>query len=1074
MQLVVAAAGSYIGSTMITGTVLGMTGAQLGFMAGSMLANVLFPPKMPDGPRMNDLTVQISSYGAAIPRVWGAARIAGNVIWTTDLVEHAHEEGGKGGPSYTTYTYTVSFAVSLCEGPIAGVRRIWADGKLIYDKRAANLGESEGFTASGYVLYLGTEDQDVDPTIQAYMTNTPAYRGQAYCVFTDLELTRYGNRIPNLSFEVVTVGDATIPPARAIGSGDWVGAFDPVTGHLWTVHRITNVGADVYVTDVVTETTLATIAVRGEPYLNGHDMTYNPTTGEFWLAKDAPGLLGADAAVLNAAAMSFTRFAEFTSGAFPWTGAILYNSVTDKLWVGTTNGAASGIFILSNTGVYENLIDLNGWIVKMYELSGTGLIAVQKYGSSIYLINASTSTIESTFTTDFGSSSGSYLAYDPVRRQIYAGDYSPWDHCFIIDLDARTMTSVPFGAALELDMVIYHSGRGQFIGVDNQMAFSPKFTFFNPVDFRYTQFQTVGADNTRVDFFFEVTGHNNYVVGTCADNILRKFFFDGGIEPEGIPLSQIVTDLSLSCGLTVNDIDVTELTDLVWGFPIARQGAGRSAIEYLMMAFLFDAVESEGKVKFVKRGAAPVLTIAADDLAVHEQGQDVPASLELTRADEIELPCNVNLKYINFEADYQTSAQNATRQCGRALGELTMDMPVVMMDTQAKAVADYALFSAWAARTTAKWATSLKFAKAEPTDVVRVADNLLRITKRSLQGNILSFEGAMESGIVVASAALAGEAYSVAQTIVVYGPTALMLLDVPMLRDEDDDAGFYMAASGYADGWPGCVLLKSVDNGASYAQMQSLVTPTVIGTSSGVLGDFGGNVFDEINTVNVILYSGELASSTELAVLNGGNAAVLGNEIIQFKNANLVSGTTYTLSGLLRGRKGSPTGGHVSGERFVLLNPATLRRTASHAAEIGLARIYRSITIGATFSSGTDIAFTNTAQSLECLSPVQLGGGRDASGNLTLTWVRRTRVGGEWRDLVDASLGEVSENYGIDICSDGTFASVVRTLTSTTPTVNYSAFDQVTDFGSAQAVVYAVVYQISASMSRGAPLQGVI
>ena len=39
------------------------------------------------GPRLGDLAVQTSSYGSAIPRIYGRMRVAGTVIWATDLKE---------------------------------------------------------------------------------------------------------------------------------------------------------------------------------------------------------------------------------------------------------------------------------------------------------------------------------------------------------------------------------------------------------------------------------------------------------------------------------------------------------------------------------------------------------------------------------------------------------------------------------------------------------------------------------------------------------------------------------------------------------------------------------------------------------------------------------------------------------------------------------------------------------------------------------------------------------------------------------------------------------------------------
>ena len=70
---------------------------------------------------------------------------------------------------------------------------------------------------------------------------------------------------------------------------------------------------------------------------------------------------------------------------------------------------------------------------------------------------------------------------------------------------------------------------------------------------------------------------------------------------------------------------------------------------------------------------------------------------------------------------------------------------------------------------------------------------------------------------------------------------------------------------------------------------------------------------------------------------------------------------------------------------------------------------------------------------LKPLSPIALTGNRDASNDWALSWIRRTRTGGEWRDYVDAMLGETSEAYQVDIFSDGTYTTVKRTLSVTSP-----------------------------------------
>jgi hypothetical protein len=94
-----------------------------------------------------------------------------------------------------------------------------------------------------------------------------------------------------------------------------------------------------------------------------------------------------------------------------------------------------------------------------------------------------------------------------------------------------------------------------------------------------------------------------------------------------------------------------------------------------------------------------------------------------------------------------------------------------------------------------------------------------------------------------------------------------------------------------------------------------------------------------------------------------------------------------------------------------------------------------------------------------------MAGVRDGSGNVTITWIRRTRLGGAWRDFVDVSLGESSENYEVDILNGST---VVRTLSGlSNPTASYSAAQQVTDFGATQTSVSIKIYQLSSVVGRG-------
>ncbi len=216
----------------VGGALGGPVGSMIGALAGQVIdRELLFKPKGREGPRLTELALQTSSYGTPIPQLFGTLRVAGTVIWATDLVEHRHREGGKGRPTVTSYSYTASFAVALSARPILSVGRIWADGKLL--RGAAG----DWKTSTGFRLHHGGEDQAVDPLIASAEGAglAPAHRGIAYAVFENLELEEFGNRIPSLSFEVVADPDAVaagaIVEALAGGAIAAGGAALPIAGY---------------------------------------------------------------------------------------------------------------------------------------------------------------------------------------------------------------------------------------------------------------------------------------------------------------------------------------------------------------------------------------------------------------------------------------------------------------------------------------------------------------------------------------------------------------------------------------------------------------------------------------------------------------------------------------------------------------------------------------------------------------------------------------------------------------------------------------------------------------------------
>lgn len=191
-------------ATLVLTTVGGLLGGPIGAALGGVLGQtvdrgLLFRPRGRQGPRLTELAVQTSSYGTQVPRLFGTTRVAGSVIWATDLIEtRSTEGGGKGTPSMTSYSYSANFAVLLSGRRIRSVRRIWAEGKLL--RGAAG----DWKVRTSFRLHLGDETQAPDPLIAAAegAASTPAHRGCAYAVFEGLPLAEFGNRIPSLTFEV--------------------------------------------------------------------------------------------------------------------------------------------------------------------------------------------------------------------------------------------------------------------------------------------------------------------------------------------------------------------------------------------------------------------------------------------------------------------------------------------------------------------------------------------------------------------------------------------------------------------------------------------------------------------------------------------------------------------------------------------------------------------------------------------------------------------------------------------------------------------------------------------------------
>lgn len=231
----------------------GAVGAQIGFALGSAVGGYVDPVKV-KGPRLTDATAQTSTVGGVIPFGYGTFVTAGNVIWRGDLKEHkkTQRQGKGGGAKTTTYTYTRSYAVGVCQGAIYGFRWIKRNGKKVYTTDPNATAEERAYSAKWLqkcTLYIGTETQMPDSTIVARegVGNVSAFRGLAYIVVEDDDLTDLSGAIQQYEFCI----NATPPEAYLTShpypqylSDGATAVLAPTGGSLKAVLKLSTLASD--------------------------------------------------------------------------------------------------------------------------------------------------------------------------------------------------------------------------------------------------------------------------------------------------------------------------------------------------------------------------------------------------------------------------------------------------------------------------------------------------------------------------------------------------------------------------------------------------------------------------------------------------------------------------------------------------------------------------------------------------------------------------------------------------------------------------------------------------------------
>jgi hypothetical protein len=1004
--------------------VLGVAGAvvgayfgnpALGFAIGSAIGGAVDPATTKaQGPRLNDLRVQGSAYGAPIPRPYGAMRLAGQVVWSGGIREHQETESqsSKGGPQVetTSYTYTASFAVQLCAGPIGGVRRIWADARLIWS--AASDQPLASALASGAIgekitLYPGTADQAADPIIEADkgVGATPAYRHRALLVFEDLDLAPYGNRIPNIEAEVVSA-------AAGVTASAWIRPAADTFGLAYCFPlRFFDDGARASV--------LYPYRFFNQPHIINRSEL---------LAVPDPAVPGSE--IIRERAY---RWRELPSG-FRIAGVGAADGETVPLLAPPGSGGIFGL-LYDWEGVYYSggvLLDNQGagrWRWR------DGWLAIS-HGTGVYVCRPTVGPVLAS-PADFSFSG---LAQAPVSYPCGTG----LQDCEIAQGYVWLLYGTA-GGALELARAALPDGALEILhseawpGSQRRLARAAGALYIleSVSGLLHVHSAATGARERTISLGSNpwrsvqlMAVHGSQVFVWWYDSNLNtsppgftRFQIDA-YPAEGAAVGDIVAALCAEVGVPAVTSALAGRS--VPGYVRTRPMSVRAALEPLQQAYWFDLVPRGAQLVAVARGGAPVATLTAEEYVAGQRP-------ELSRVGDLELPRRVVVIYRARSRQYQEGSQQHQRLTGASQAESVVELPLALDDPAAAQIAEVLLRQAWIEREGLRLQLGPAHLALEPADRLTLplaaGAYTVRLTGVALQPMLrLECEAAVEQATIYTPVSQGAAIDTLGDTVLARGPTALEMIDGPLLRDSDPDGVLYAAGYGLLPDWRGAALQSSSD-GLLWHPEGALVQALVRGTLTvAPLATVSPDRVDEASRPEILITRGGLAGVTEALFWAAPPALLIGGELIAYRDAEDLGGGLWRLAYLLRALRGTEQAmAHAAGERCLLLDSA-LRPLAFDSAQLGLPRYWRAATLGRT-AAPEALILTPAAAGLLPLAPCHLARADLGAGNWAISWLRRTRRGGAWRDGVDAALGEASEAYRVRVYAGAVLSSEATVAT---------------------------------------------
>lgn len=1116
----------------------------------------LFPS---DGPRLKDLKISASTYGAAIPWAFGLCRVAGNLVWSDKIVEHKKKKwAGKGG-FYNQYTYTCTFAMGLCKGPIKGILRIWADSKIIYDitggqsggdlkslMAAALAGNNTATNKYRMRFYMGDEEQVPDSAIVADKgENATAFRGMAYILFDDFALTDFGNRIPQITAEVY-VGETTqtvevSPYMQADGitplANDYADneiAFDTERNYAYLRYgtaitqlslktskvvqsftganflypggadlaHILGIGRDGFVYSTFGDNLDCMPIARMDPYsmqavisfgtnenITGIANTqtsfvapvsfstaYAATSIEYLLTVGTEGQLG----MLRATTMAYEWGEAAYLGGAPSSGYTFSSTGADP---DTTNYPIFYVMWGNSTGWKLTRLQ-NGIQTDVQTVTGTGIsVGSCVWDSAVpgvlmfwtmdgvkYLSKWSKDTNAEAWRITVAGYPDEYTSQSRVISGRFAWSYA--GRLYTIDTATGEMLD---------DQV--DPNTGEITPGDGD-------GYALPVDYSSITAQYQAFDSTRsmLNGFQGVEGAiflNTATSGCTVGAIVNRLLLEGGLDQAQIDLTSI------------NSINVR-------GYGWASSTDVKGILDELQRLYLFDLVEREGMLIAVLRGDIADEVNGAETIPQNilgSSGGDASDFWVETRTQEPDIPAKVSLTYMNYADDYMASTAHSQRTSAPystmySRQQLAMEINVALIPSEAKAQVKRILYSQWAERVSHATRLPWAYLNLDPGDVITVAMN----DGRSYNDRVNRMEVGADMAIATDTYSQDSGAYDGwdgisadgggTGTQVLPGATIVLpfVFNTPLLRDQDDTGGSYSLyytglGNGATGDFGGGALYRS-ENSIDYDLLNSsdsdLEWGTVVGTfAPPACGTFAMDWKTQVTILPSVPWF-ELQSITDDELWAGANPCIIGGEVIQFRDCIENDDGTWTIYNLLRGRRGTEYAceNHVAGERFVFFNNTTIVLQGDTTSSRGLTRYFKGVGSGKTLG---EVTASSVVYEPRDLMPYAVGDiRRTLASDITITWARRTRLGGNLQDGTgEVALSEASEKYEVyilespfsgDLSRGSQPTNYLRMYPATSPTVTYTAAEQTEDgFNQATDTLHLVIYQLSDVVGRGFP-----